>query len=128
MTNLQDYIKLNIKVLDNNVDKVRWTHFCYVNRELYNRYLYENELTSNSMNEVISRWCKEDFNVELMMSSSKDIHLLRALVKDFYKRAHPDLFIDSRTDRQGWLRLWVTRKMKEELRIYGEERNKRANG
>ena len=50
-----------------------------------------------------------------------EIEVLKGLVKNFYKRAHPELYIDSPTDRQGWLRVWLTKKIKEELKIYGEQ-------
>lgn len=128
MRDLEKYSKILIKVLDTSTRKVRWVHFCYIERELYNRFMYEKGLRNIDMNEILCRWCKEDFNIDVAMSSTKDLYILKTVVMDFYKRAHPDLFWESRTDRQGWLRVWVTRKIKEDLNIYGEERHKRTNG
>ena len=119
---MENTVKLLLKVLDAPNNKVKWVHFCYVGQNLYNQYLAENDLTTSSFNEIFSRWCQEDFRLDLAMASTKDVRILRAAIKDFYKRAYPDVYLNSETDRQGWSRIWVTKKMKEDLGIYGEER------
>lgn len=113
--------KVLLKILDSKSDKVRWIHLCYIPTNLYNKYIYERDMRTTDMNEILSRWCKEDFLVDLHMATSKDVFLLKELVRDFYKRAHPEYVLDSRTDHQGWTRVWITRKMMEELGIYGKE-------
>ena len=113
--------KVLLKVLDANDDRIKWVHLCYLSSDLYNKFIYERDMKTIDMNDILSRWCKEEFLVDLHMATSKDIHLLKELVKDFYKRAHPEYVLDSKTDRQGWLRVWITRKMMEELKIYGKE-------
>lgn len=118
---MADFDKLLIKVVNESHDQAEWTHFSYVDGELFSRFLKEKGLGTGDMNDVLSRWAHEDFGVELAMSSKRDIEILKMIVKDFYKRAHPDLYIESSTDRQGWLRVWISRKMKEELGIYGKE-------
>lgn len=118
MTNLA---KVLIKVVNESHDRIEWTHISYIDEGLYKRFLEEKNIETSDMNDYLSRWAKEDFNIELSMSSKNDIRVLKELVKDFYHRAHPELYIESPTDRQGWLRVWITRKMKEELKIYGEE-------
>lgn len=117
-----NFTKLLIKVVNEQTENVEWTHISYISPDIYNRYMKENNLTSADLNDVISRWCYEDFRVKLPMSTNKDIAVLKSLIKDFYKRAHPELYIESPTDRQGWIRIWLTKKMKEDLKIYGEER------
>lgn len=111
--------KLILKLVNEVTDKVEWIHLCYIDNALYSKFLKATELCTTDMNDIISRWAKEDFNIELNMSSSKDIEILKELIKDFYKRAHPELVIESATDRQGWVRVWITKKMKEELEHYG---------
>ena len=113
-----NYIKLVIKVLNTKHERVEWVHLCYVKKDLYNQFLTEKGYLSQDMNAVISRWIREDFNTDIAMSSSQDIVLLKGLLKDFYKRAHPEFFMDNDVDRQGWTRTWVTRKMMEELKLY----------
>lgn len=118
---MADLTKLLLKVVNDRTDKVEWVHFSYVSRTLLNKFMTEKGLESTDMNEVFSRWAKEDFNAELSMASTRDIEILKHLIKDFYKRAHPELFISSATDRQGWVRVWLSKKLKEELKIYGKE-------
>lgn len=118
---MAEFEKVLIKVVNEEHDKAEWTHISYIDRSLYRMFLEKKNIDSSDMNDYISRWAKEDFNINLAMSSKNDIRILKNLVKDFYKRAHPELFIESPTDRQGWIRVWLTRKMKEELNIYGKE-------
>nr|DAM10886.1 MAG TPA: hypothetical protein [Caudoviricetes sp.] len=113
--------KVIIKVVNEEHDRAEWTHISYIDDDLYKRFMKAKTLETTDLNDIISRWAKEDFNIHLAMSSKNDIKVLKELVKDFYRRAHPELYIESNTDRQGWFRVWLTRKMKEELNIYGEE-------
>lgn len=113
--------KIVIKLLNEDTDRVEWVHLCYFDKDLYNKFLEKKELLTTDMNSIISRWFKEDFGIELSMSRKQDITVLKAVVKDFYRTAYPDIYVDSETDHQGWLRVWLTRKMKEDLGIYGNE-------
>ena len=110
--------KVVIKVLDPILNKIIWVHLCYIEKELYLKYLKDMDITSNDLNRTICRWVKEDYSVELQITTTEDIAVLRTIVKDFYSRTYPEVFIDSLTDKQGWLRVWITRKMKEDLGIY----------
>lgn len=118
---MAELTKLLLKVVNEEKDKIDWVHLSYVNKDLLTTFMEKKDIETTDMNEIISRWAKEDFNVDLLMSSTRDIRVLKHLIKDFYKRAHPELFIDSPTDRQGWVRVWFSRKMREELNIYGKE-------
>lgn len=118
---MADLGKIVIKVVNEAHDRVEWTHISYIDNTLYMRFLKEKQIETIDLNDYLSRWAKEDFNVDIAMASKNEIRVLKELVKDFYKRAHPELYIDSSTDRQGWFRVWLTRKIKEELNIYGEE-------
>ena len=111
-------IKMVIKVSDPVIGGVHWVHLCYVERELYLQYLKEMDITSNDLNEVLSRWVKENFKIDLPIKSVKDLEVLRNFVKDYYKQTYPDLYIESPTDNQGWMRVWVTKRMKEDLIFY----------
>lgn len=113
--------KVLIKVVNEEHDRAEWTHISYIDKSLYENFLEEKSIETVELNDYISRWAKEDFNISLAMCSKNDIRVLKELVKDFYRRAHPELYIESPTDRQGWLRVWLTRKIKEELKIYGEQ-------
>lgn len=118
---MAELTKVLIKVLNEEHDTPEWTHISYVDYDLYHAFMERKGLQTTDLNDCLSRWAKEDFNTELAMCSKNDIRVLKVLVKDFYKRAHPELYIESPTDRQGWLRVWLTKKIKEELNIYGKE-------
>lgn len=113
--------KIVIKLLNEETDRIEWVHLCYFDKNLYNTYLEKKGVLSTDLNSIISRWCKEDFGIDLNMSRKEDIIILKTIVKDFYKTAYPDVYIESETDHQGWFRVWLTRKMKEDLGIYGNE-------
>lgn len=106
--------KILLKITDTETKTSRWIHLCYADETVYNDYILQNP-DSSYMNEVLSRWCKEDFNQDLSMNSIEDVATLKGLVKELYREKYPEVYRDSDTDRQGWLRLWVTSKMKEEL-------------
>lgn len=108
-------IKFILKVLDENKDKLVWEHLCYAPASVYLKYLTEFNMDRNEMGESISRWAREDFNIELPMTTSKDIKILRELIFDKYKSTYPHLMRATKTDHQGWIRVWVTTHMERDL-------------
>lgn len=110
-----DLIKFLIKVLDENTDKVSWEHICYAPRELYLRFLERKDIERFQMADYMARWAKEDFNVDLPMTTRRDILILRELVLDKYKSAYPHLIRQTNTDHQGWMRVWVSNHMERDL-------------
>lgn len=113
--------KFLVKMINQKRDRAEWVHVSYVDAKLYDIFMSRKHIDSSDLNDYLSRWVKEDFNVDLAMSSDRDLFIMKELIKDFYKRAHPELYIESSTDRQGWVRVWLSKKMKEELNIYGKE-------
>ena len=105
--------KIVLKINNPEKENFRWVHLCYADKDIYSKYAEVNEILY--MNESLSKWAKEDFNIDLTMDSVEDIYKLKELVKELYKEKYPEIYRDSNTDRQGWLRLWVNSKMKEEL-------------
>ena len=108
-------IKFILKVLDENKDKLVWEHLCYAPSNVYLRYPTEFNLARNQTGEPVSRWARDDSNLELPMTTAKDISILRELVLDKYSSAYPHLVRKSRTDHQGWIRVWVTTHMEKDL-------------
>lgn len=108
-------IKFLIKVLNEDTDRLSWEHVCYAPRELYLNFLDKKGLQRFQMADCVSRWAREDFNTDLPMTTAKDINILRELVLDKYSSAYPHLVRKSETDRQGWLRVWVTNHMERDL-------------
>lgn len=111
----EDLIKFLVKVLNEDTDKLSWEHLCYAPRELYLRFIQTKGLERFQMADFVSKWAKEDFNIDLSMTTYKDILLLRELVLDKYSTAYPHLLRKSETDRQGWMRVWVSTHMERDL-------------
>ena len=107
--------KILLKINDAETDAPKWVHLCYADENLYNTYLFLQSDEYKCMNPTLSDWAKEDFNVDLSMNSIEDIATLKQLVKEAYREKYPEIYRDSPTDRQGWLRIWVNNKMKEAI-------------
>ncbi len=114
-----DLIKFLVKVLNEDTDKLSWEHLCYVPRELYLKFLRVKGLERFQMADYVSKWSKEDFNIDLPMTTCKDIAILRELVLDKYSSAYPHLIRKSETDRQGWMRVWASSHMERDLQKNG---------
>lgn len=108
-------IKLVIKVLNERTDRLVWEHFCYAPRDLYLTFLSAKSIERFEMADYIARWAKDDFNIDLAMTTFKDITILRELILDKYSSVYPHLLRKSTTDHQGWVRVWVSTHMEKEL-------------
>ena len=93
-------IKVMVKVLNEDRDELRWEHLCYAP-------------------EYLSKWAMFDFNIDLQMTKSSDLALLKELIVNRYKKMFPYLarsFNDSHVDHQGWVRIWLADHMERELK------------
>ena len=114
-------MKLLIKIedLSQDVPKSKWVHLCYVSTEACREYKEKKPEEYANLNATIARWTKEDFGEELYVATAEDLENLKTLVKNYCKEAYPEVYLDQTTDRQGWLRVWLNKKMKEDL--YGKQ-------
>lgn len=112
--------KVLIKVINDDTDQVSWEHIAYADSRLYKHFLKKMGCSRSEFAEFITKWAKQDFNIDLLMAHKNDILILKRLIKDRYKKAQPYVYIETETDRQGWVRVWLTRKMMEELKLYGK--------
>ena len=112
--------KLLIKIFDKDSNSNKWVHLCYVPETLYE--MYRTQLPDHvlSFNETLSKWVKEDFDVNVSVTDALGLETMKSLVKEYYKETYPEVYLEQSTDRQGWLRVWIVRKMKEDLEIDGE--------
>lgn len=113
--------KVQIKVIDDISDSIKWEHVAYVDRDLYDVFLHDMGCSRAEFANYIAKWVKQDFNYTITMAHRNDIEVAKALVKKRYQKAYPELFVDSPTDRQGWMRMWLNKKMKDELKYYGKK-------
>lgn len=110
-----DLIKFLLKVLDENKDKMVWEHLCYAPKDLYLKFIEKKDIERFEMADFVSDWAKEDFNIDIPMTTAKDIAILKELILDKYMSAYPHLIRKSSTDHQGWIRVWVSTHMEKEL-------------
>ena len=113
-------IKVLIKLHNDQDNTNKWVHLCYIPKELYDVYTTTKSQEFINLNETLSRWAKEDFEEEFSIITAEDLDKLKSLIKEFCKNTYPDVYLEQSTDRQGWLRVWISKKMKEDLGINGE--------
>ena len=75
--------KVLIKVVNEEHDRAEWTHISYIDKALYDKFIEREHIETIDLNDYLSRWAKEDFNIDLAMSSKNDIRVLKELVKEF---------------------------------------------
>lgn len=107
--------KIQIKVIDSTTDKVTWEHIAYASAELYDKFLKEMGCSREDYAKYISKWAYQDFNYKTNMAYKQDIAVLKNIIRERYREVYPNIFIDGNTDRQGWTRTWLTKKMEQEL-------------
>lgn len=115
-------LKMSIRGSDGAISNT-WVHFCYVQKDIYDQFLSTSKSSEDQLNNILSRWCFEEFGVKLLMDKPEDLATLKELIKDRYKSMYPEFYRDSSTDRQGWTRIWVNHKMREEIEKNGESGN-----
>lgn len=97
--------RLKVQLL---VDK-SWEHFSYVSEETV--------LKIGGMDKLryfIARvWCRE-FNL-LQIDTYRDMRVLKSRIKAFYKARYAEIYSETETDSQGWVRWWITEKVEEAL-------------
>lgn len=112
--------KILIKIFDKESNTNKWVHLCYVPETLYE--MYRTQLPDHllGLNTTLSEWIKRDFDVDLDITNNEELETMKGLIKNHYKETYPDIYLEQSTDRQGWLRVWIVRKMREDLGIDGE--------
>ena len=109
-------IKILLKVLDENRDEVVWEHLCYAPNETYLNFLTQKNIERFELADWIRVWISEDFNMDLPMTTTKDLKILRELIQDKYLSVYPHIAKRYSTiDYQGWIRVWLTTHMEKEL-------------
>lgn len=111
--------KVQFKVTLNDGESFSWIHFCYAPTEVkedFDRIVNIDKMISNHW---IEKWMLKEFG--LVYTDDYDGFLLvKETIKDKYKILYPDFFLPSLTDSQGWLRVWYTNNMIEELAKRGK--------
>ncbi len=108
--------KIQVKV--NREGKDQWVHFCYVPGDIKERFDKEVNKEGMLTPHWILKWAVEDFGTD-KLETWDDLERLKAQIKEKYKTEYPELYIESNTDNQGWLRVWYKNHMDKELKEIG---------
>ena len=109
-------IKVLIKVIDEYKDKFVWEHVCYLPRDVYLNFLTTKDIERSDLSEYLTRWARLDFNIDLPMTTMRDLQILKALIRDKYQTVYPHISRNNRTDHQGWTRVWLMHHIEKELK------------
>ena len=111
--------KVIVKVLKDN--EVQWVHFSKISASLYKKFLRVTESDPCELNEYLSKWCKEDFEVTLRMYRYSDIYHLKKAIIERYSAVYPELCESPDMGVMvGWVRMWLSQHMKEEIASHGK--------
>lgn len=108
--------KLILKLLDNNTGKMKWFHVCYIGERLYKTFLTKMDIEPYEYADYIADWFKQDFGVDITMTTKRDLCILKGTVKERYRALYPTIYNNTDIDTQGWVRVWLSKKMEEELK------------
>lgn len=108
--------KLVLKLFNEDKDKVEWAHICYIGSELYNTFLEKMKISKEEFADYIADWFKQDFGLNITMTTKRDLAILKATVKEKYRAIYPTIYNNTEIDVHGWLRVWLSQKMEEELK------------
>lgn len=114
--------KLMIKLLDEDSGRVRWFHVCYIGSKLYNLFLQEKQIDSIQFADYIADWFNKDFGQHITMTSKRDLNIVKGVVKEKYRVIFPSIYNNTQIDSQGWVRIWLSEKMEEELKNVDKKR------
>lgn len=101
--------KVIVKIANTKGHKV-WRHFCYAPLALVLKYERD---TDKRLSESILEWVQKDFDIT--MDDSKTMRKAKDQIKAAYRDKYPNIYLESDTDNQGWARVWLVEKIKEEL-------------
>jgi hypothetical protein len=105
--------KVTVKLYD-DVDRTQdWIHFCYIDTAMYNKFNKRLCSFRKTRTDWIREWLKNDFN--LPFKSRDELNLAKDAIRDSFKSEYPELFLASLSDRQGWVRVWMTKKVGDAL-------------
>lgn len=111
-----NYKKIVLKVIRDN--QICWVHFCYVAERVYDDFFRVTGCDKSEFGSYLSVWARQDFKVNLSMVTYEDICKLKKLVKQRYEYEYSELYSGAPEERisvSGWLKKWVTTKMKLEV-------------
>lgn len=108
--------KVLVKVIRDG--DIKWTHFSAIPARLYKRFFTNTGTEPSDLNEYLSKWCKEDFDVVLRMYKYDDLYHLKKAINERYAAEYPELYGSEELPQvRGWVKMWLCQHMKLELEL-----------
>ena len=107
--------KIQLRLFDGRRNQNFWFHFCYIPRELWVKC--REVLGIQNLDTTIKLWIKRDFGITVVHMN--DLYEVKKAIKDKYSKLYPTIYLESESDRQGWIRVWLT----ENIEALLEEKN-----
>lgn len=119
--------KIQIKVLREECphDDAQWLPVCCMNSDIYDAFFEVTGIERMDFADYLSKWCYEDFNLELTFTKSNDIRILKELVVDRYQAIYPHIHYNRAVNKHGWMRVWVSERMGKEIKKHDKPRYNR---
>ncbi len=116
--------KLLVKILDE--DEWKWVHLCYIDSKVYHKFRELPGYKDFTIGSHISRWMLADLHVKLSMVHKNHLRTVKAVIKSWYRRAYPELYIKQCPGNKqriaNLVGIWITQHMKYEIEnMKGEE-------
>ena len=106
--------KVTLKLYDDNARDAAWIHFAYVDKNVFKIFTKERVAAEKTIAWWIRKWVKDDFDLPIM--SKNELNIAKDAIRNVFKAEYPEIYTAGITDRQGWTRLWLTKKMEDELK------------
>jgi hypothetical protein len=104
-----------------------WHHFCYVPKDIKLKFDEIVNVNKELSNYWIEKWAKQDFNIA-RIRTPQDMGKLKFHIRQNYKKIYPELYVESTSDKQGWVRVWYTQHMVKEIERRRDNENANQGG
>ena len=105
--------------------KMKSDFICYINSEIYDAFTETLDVAYKDLYWWISKWTKEDFNLDYDFCKANDVRILRELVLDKYKILQPAIYYNNLIKEEGWMRIWISEHMGKEIKRYDKQKYSR---
>lgn len=95
---------------------IEWVHLSAVDETLYKRFFETTNTRPVDLNDYLSQWCKDDFDVRLRMYKYNDIYHLKKAINERFQTEYAELYGSAEMPEiRGWVRMWLSQHMEMEL-------------
>lgn len=114
--------KLLIKTIREN--EIKWVHLSYIPEEVYTDFFRVTGCETTDFGAYLSKWVKEDFKVNMSMSTYTDLIRLKELVQKRYEYEYAELYSGDNGKLlriSGWIKKWLCYHMRMEVLLNGQQ-------